>query len=47
MTESCKTSKMETSFPRISKVDKAKIMGIEEETDGIFGDIRYRAPEVI
>ena len=33
--------------PRIFKLDKAVIIGAEEFTNGIFGDLRYKAPEVI
>ena len=35
------------AIPRILRLDKAQIMGYDERTYGLFGDIRYRAPEVI
>ena len=34
-------------LPRISKLDTAYIMGYEEDTQDMYGDIRYRPPEVI
>ena len=37
----------DNEFCRILKLNKALIMGPEEYTTGIFGDLRYRAPEVV
>ena len=40
----------ETSVPRIARLDKAHVMGLSEDehhTRGCFGDIRFRAPEVL
>ena len=37
----------EDPIPRIFKLDKAKVIGYDDYTDGIYGDIRYRAPEVL
>lgn len=37
----------ENLHARISRIDKAIVTGYEEVTSGVFGDIRYRAPEVI
>ena len=34
-------------IPKIYKLDKAGIMGYDGTTYRIFGDIRFRAPEVI
>ena len=47
MTDVTKDRHLQTSIPRISRLDKAIIIGYEEHTAGIFGDMRYRAPEVV
>ena len=41
------TDSTKTAIPKISKLDKAIILGNEEYTHDMHGDIRYRAPEVI
>ena len=33
------------AIARILRFDKARMMGYEVGTDGVLGDIRYRAPE--
>jgi serine/threonine protein kinase len=38
---------LEKSIPRISRLDKAEIMGYEAHCHSIYGDIRFRAPEVL
>ena len=47
MTDVTKDRHLQTSIPRISKLDKAIILGYDQQTGGIFGDHRYRAPEVV
>ena len=34
-------------FPRISKLNKAQVIGTYKFAHGVVGDLRYRAPEVI
>jgi len=46
MTEVMKDSK-ETPLPKILKLGQSIITGYDQTTNGIFGDIRYRAPEVL
>jgi len=47
MTEVTKDMKLEGAVPRISRLKQARVMGQDEVTRGIFGDIRFRAPEVV
>ena len=47
MTDKNKEVMDHLEFPRIFKLDKAIILGDEDFTTGVFGDIRYRPPEVI
>ena len=37
---------LETSIPRISRLNKAQLIGFSGHTFGQYGDIRFRAPEV-
>jgi serine/threonine protein kinase len=37
----------EIQIPRISRLNKAEIMGYGSHCHGIFGDPRFRAPEVL
>jgi serine/threonine protein kinase len=37
---------LEKSIPRISRLDKAELVGDSGHTFGCFGDIRFKAPEV-
>ena len=45
MTES--EDMVEKAIPRISRFNKAEIMGYDCHVHGIEGDIRFRAPEVL
>ena len=47
MTECEEDMMISKSIPRISRLDKAEIMGYEAHCHSILGDIRYRAPEVL
>lgn len=47
MTEVTKDMQQEGTVPRISRLNNAKLMSYEEHTRGIYGDHRYRAPEVL
>ena len=47
MTEAATSMPVEKSVPRIARLTNAIIMGYEEVTREIYGDIRYRAPEVL
>lgn len=38
---------IEKSIPRISRLNKAEIIGYDCHVHGIEGDIRFRAPEVL
>ena len=35
------------TIPRICRLDKAEIMGYDQQTREMYGDVKYRAPEVI
>ena len=37
----------DNDIPRISRLNRAEIMGYEAHCHGLFGDPRYRAPEVL
>ena len=47
MTNIVKDVKYETSSPRIFHLQKAIMMGYDDQTSGCFGDVRFRAPEVV
>ena len=47
MTECEEDLMLTKSIPRISRLDKAEIMGYEAHCHSIYGDIRFRAPEVL
>jgi len=47
MSESSKYTDLKDVLPRIARFDKAEVKGYGEFSYGIFGDLRYRAPEVI
>eukprot|EP00356_Strombidium_inclinatum_P011103 CAMPEP_0170497968 /NCGR_PEP_ID=MMETSP0208-20121228/26374_1 /TAXON_ID=197538 /ORGANISM="Strombidium inclinatum, Strain S3" /LENGTH=252 /DNA_ID=CAMNT_0010774969 /DNA_START=3160 /DNA_END=3914 /DNA_ORIENTATION=+ len=47
MTDESSSDIYESQYPKICRMDKAHVMGVTEVTRGIFGDIRFRAPEVI
>jgi serine/threonine protein kinase len=47
MTDVGKELMLEKSVPRISRLDKSEIMGYEGHCHSMFGDIRFRAPEVL
>jgi len=34
-------------MPMISRFDRAKVMGFDDKTSEVYGDVRFRAPEVI
>ena len=34
-------------MPKIYKLDKAQIMGYDFYTNGLFGDVKFKAPEVV
>lgn len=47
MTEVDSEFMLNRSIPRISRLNKAEIMGYGAHCHSIFGDIRFRAPEVV
>jgi len=47
MSEASKFTNFYNVLPRIARFDKAEIKGYDEFSYGIYGDMRYRAPEVI
>jgi carbon catabolite-derepressing protein kinase len=47
MTEAGERDMLEKAVPRISRLDNSEIMGYESHCHSIFGDIRFRAPEVL
>jgi len=47
MSEISKDYPNELPVPKIYKFDKAIVMGYDDTTYGIYGDMRFRAPEVI
>ena len=46
MSEETKDRKSPT-IPRICKLDEAEIMGYESQMHGNYGDVHFRAPEVL
>lgn len=47
MNEGARNNESDGVFPRIQSLKKAIYLGIDEKTVGVFGNILYRAPEVI
>ena len=36
-----------TMIPKILHLDKAKIMSVGEKSEGVYGHVHYRAPEMV
>jgi len=47
MTDVTRDMAVESSIPRICHIDEAEVMGLDDITRGLYGDIRYRAPEAV
>jgi serine/threonine protein kinase len=41
------TDETESGAPRIFDLEQAKVIGVDEITRGLFGDIRYKSPEIV
>lgn len=41
------TDESDSGAPRIFDLEHAKIIGVDEISRGLFGDIRYKSPEIV
>mmetsp|Transcript_35124 Transcript_35124/g.53863 ORF Transcript_35124/g.53863 Transcript_35124/m.53863 type:complete len:98 (+) Transcript_35124:1049-1342(+) len=47
MTDVTRDMAVESAVPRICHLEEAEVMGFDEYTRGVLGDVRFRAPEVL